>query len=212
MKKTTYLGIAFYLCTLLGAVLLFATQPKTILVLGDSLTAGYGIDVDKAFPAVLQAKIEQESLPYVVVNAGVSGDTTAGGLRRIDWLLRQRINCLILALGANDGLRGVPLEATKSNLQGIINKTRQKYPEAQIIIAGMLVPPNMGPDYFERFRELFKELARENDALLIPFLLDGVAGKSSLNLADGIHPTPEGHEIMAENVWQVLEPVLERPE
>lgn len=179
-----------------------------ILVLGDSLAAGYELDPEQAFPAVLQRNIDRESLDFEVVNAGVSGETTAGGLRRLNWLLQRPVDILILELGANDGLRGVPLEATKQNLQAIIDQTRQKNPEAEILIAGMQVPPNLGPDYATRFRSLFPELARKNDAYLIPFLLEGVAGRPDLNLPDGIHPTAEGHRILADNVWEVLKPLL----
>ena len=141
---------------------------------------------------------------YKVINAGLSGETSAGGLTRIDWILQNRIDVFILELGANDGLRGLPLIQTKSNLQSIIQKVKKKYPEAQIVIAGMMVPPNMGKDYATEFSYIFNELATENNAILIPFLLDGVGGKPELNLPDGIHPNIEGHKIVAQNVYNVL--------
>jgi len=187
---------------------LSADSVKTVLVLGDSLSAGYGLNATQAYPALLQRRVDEVGLNFEVVNAGVSGDTSAGGLRRIDWLLRRQIDVLILELGANDGLRGIPLESTKANLQKIIDKTLQHSPGARIVIAGMMVPPNLGPIYTDQFRNLFSELAEENEAELIPFLLARVAGRRELNLADGIHPNPEGHRLVAETVWEVLEPVL----
>ena len=185
-----------------------ADELKTILVLGNSLAAGYGLDPDSAFPALIQEKIDARGLDYEVINAGVSGDTSAGGLRRIDWLLKRGVDILILELGANDGLRGIPLASTRQNLQGIIDRVREKNPAAHPVVAGMLVPPNLGPEYSNEFRSLFRELAAENDGVLIPFLLEGVAGRPELNLPDGIHPTADGHRIVAENVWSVLEPLL----
>ncbi|MEJ2076946.1 MAG: arylesterase [Acidobacteriota bacterium] len=179
-----------------------------LLVLGDSLTAGYGLDPSQAYPAQLQKKIDAAGLDVEVVNAGLSGETSAGGARRVNWLLRRRVDILLLELGANDGLRGIPLDSTRKNLQHIIDETRGRYPHAQVVIAGMLVPPNLGPDYSQRFRDLFRELAEKNQATLIPFLLEGVAGKPELNQADGIHPTPDGHKLVAENVWKVIRPLL----
>ncbi len=181
-----------------------------LLVLGDSLTAGYGLDPSQAYPAELQKKIDAAGLDIEVVNAGLSGETSAGGARRIDWLLKRRVDILLLELGANDGLRGIPLESTRKNLQQIIDKTRRRYPGVQIVIAGMLVPPNLGPDYSTSFRDLFRNLAKKNHAVLIPFLLEGVAGKPELNQADGIHPTPEGQKLVAENVWGVIRSLLNR--
>ncbi|GAB4119247.1 MAG: arylesterase [Acidobacteriota bacterium] len=183
--------------------------PKRILILGDSLTAGYGLDPKQAYPALLQERIDREGLPYRVVDAGVSGDTSAGGLSRINWLLREPVDVLVLELGANDGLRGIELDSTRRNLQGIIDRTRQSYPDVRILIAGMMVPPNLGKDYATRFRELFVELAATNGAVLLPFLLEGVAGRPELNLPDGIHPTAEGHRRVADNVWRYLRPLLE---
>jgi len=186
------------------------SERKVVLFLGDSLTAGYGLEKEQAFPAHVQAKIDSLGLPFEVVNAGVSGDTSSGGLRRIDWMLKRRVDVLVLALGANDALRGVPLDVTRGNLQGILDKAREKYPEMQIVIAGMEAPPNMGADYTGSFREIFRDLAKTNDAALIPFLLAGVAGFPELNQPDRIHPTVEGHRMVGETVWTVLKPVLER--
>jgi acyl-CoA thioesterase-1 len=175
---------------------------------GDSLTAGYGIDPDSAFPALVEKALETKGKEVKVVNAGLSGETSAGGLSRIDWVLRQPVDVFVLELGANDGLRGLPIEQTEKNLQAIIDKVRAKNPHVKIVIAGMMVPPNMGPDYATRFQKVFPQLARRNDAVLIPFLLEDVAGIEKLNQADGIHPNPEGHRIVARNVLEVLEPLL----
>jgi len=181
---------------------------KTILFLGDSLTAGYGIDPDQAYPALIAAEIAAQQLPYKVVPSGLSGETSAGGLRRIDWMLRRPVSILVLALGSNDGLRGIDLSDTRKNLQAIIDKTKAKNPEAKVVIAGMMMPPNLGATYTEQFKTMFPTLAAENDATLIPFLLENVAGERSLNLPDGIHPNPRGHKLVYQNVWAVLEPLL----
>ena len=182
---------------------------KTILIFGDSLTAGYGLDdVNDAFPALLQTKIDSLSLDYTVVNSGVSGETTAGGKSRINWVLNQKVDIFILELGANDGLRGVPLSETRKNLQGIINAVLEKNSATKIILAGMQLPPNMGQDYITEFKTIFPELAEKNNLALIPFLLKDVGGIPELNQADGIHPTVEGHKIMANNVWEVLAPII----
>lgn len=185
------------------------STPKVILFFGDSLTAGYGLDPAQAFPAVIQAKINARGWDFRVINAGLSGDTTAGGLRRIAWVLQRPIDVLVLALGANDGLRGLPIAEARHNLQAIIDRTRQKYPQVKIVLAGMQMPTNLGREYTTSFRALFPTLAAANDAALIPFLLEGVGGIPALNLPDGIHPTPAGHAIIAENVWKVLEPLLQ---
>lgn len=179
-----------------------------VLVLGDSLSAGHGLDQEEAFPALVEKRARQAGLPVRVINAGVSGDTTASGLRRIDWLLRSPVDVLLLELGANDGLRGVAPDATHQNLQEIIDRVRASNRRVEIVIAGMMVPPNMGPDYSDRFRKIFPALAEDNNTHLIPFLLEGVAGDPSLNLSDGIHPNAAGHRKVAENVWQVLGPLL----
>jgi acyl-CoA thioesterase I len=185
-----------------------APAPRVVLFLGDSITAGYGLDPSQAFPALIQQKIDAQRWNFKVINAGQSGDTSAGGLGRMDWLLKNKIDVLVLELGANDGLRGLPVENSKKNLQAIIDHTKDKYPEAKVIIAGMKVPPNMGGDYGRKFEAVFVDLAKNNNAPLIPFILEGVGGLPELNLADGIHPTAKGHEIVAANVWKVLEPVL----
>jgi acyl-CoA thioesterase-1 len=157
---------------------------------------------------LIEDKIQTKKWNFKVVNAGQSGDTTAGGLNRMDWLLKSRIDVLVLELGGNDGLRGLPPDTTRKNLQAIIDRTKKKYPDVKIILAGMKVPPNMGRDYGRQFDAIFPELAKKNKAELIPFVLEGVGGVRELNLPDGIHPTAKGHEIIANNVWRVLEPVL----
>ncbi|MCY7350153.1 MAG: arylesterase [Cytophagaceae bacterium] len=181
---------------------------KTILFFGNSLTAGYGVEPTQAFPALVGREIDSAGLDYRVVNAGLSGETTAGGKSRIGWVLRQPVDVFVLELGGNDGLRGIQLVSTKRNLQAIIDTVRRKSPQAKIVIAGMQIPPNMGPEYTTRFRQIFGELATENRAVLIPFLLEGVGGVPRLNQSDGIHPTPQGHRLVARTVWNVLEPVL----
>src|SRR5215471_7201970 len=199
------------LYVLLVAIILIgaAPMPRVVLFLGDSITAGYGLDITQAYPALIQEKIDAKNWPFKVVNAGQSGDTTAGGLNRIDWLLRSRIDVLFLELGANDGLRGLPAENVQKNLQAIIDRVKTKYPEVKIVIAGMKVPPNMGRSYSDQFQFIFVSLAKKNNAPLIPFILEGVGGIRDLNLPDGIHPTARGHEIVAANVWKALEPVLQ---
>lgn len=185
-----------------------APTPRVVLFLGDSITAGYGLDISQAYPALIQQKIDAKSWPFKVVNAGQSGDTTAGGLNRIDWLLRNRIDVLFLELGANDGLRGLPADTIQKNLQAIIDRVKTKYPDAQIVIAGMKMPPNMGQSYSKQFESVFVSVAKKNNALLIPFILEGVGGVRDLNLPDGMHPTVRGQQIVAANVWKALEPVL----
>ncbi|MGH8165386.1 MAG: arylesterase [Rhodanobacteraceae bacterium] len=182
----------------------------TILFLGDSLTAGRGVEESQAFPALIQEKIRAQNLPFEVINAGLSGDTTAGGLSRLDWILQKPIDVLVLELGANDGLRGLPIPAMKQNLQTIIDRVKAKNPQVKIVIAGMQIPPNFGEKYATDFRAAFPELAEKNHAALIPFLLEGVGGHLDLNQADQIHPTAAGHKIVAENVWRILEPLLEK--
>ncbi len=179
-----------------------------VVFFGDSLTAGFGLDPDLAFPALVQELISERGWTYRVVNAGVSGETSSGGLRRIDWLLRQDVDVLVLELGANDALRGTDLALTAENLQGIIDRARDRYPDVEVVLAGMQVPPNLGADYTEAFAALFERLAEDNDAHLIPFLLADVGGVRELNLADGIHPNAEGHRRVADNVWAVLAPIL----
>ncbi|WP_229201869.1 arylesterase [Arsenicibacter rosenii] len=189
-----------------------AVAKKVIVFYGNSLAAGYGLDPSQAFPALIGKRIDSLGLPYKVVNAGLSGETSAGGKSRISWVLRQSADIFVLELGGNDGLRGLPLSSTRENLQAIMDTVRHKNPETTIVIAGMQIPPNLGTTYTKEFRELFKQLADKNNAILIPFLLEGVGGIPRLNQADGIHPTAEGHRMVAENVWKVLEPVVRKAE
>ena len=201
------LGLSFFLPAL-AAETPAAASPKTVVFLGDSLTAGLGVQPTEAFPALVAEKIRAAKLPYEVENAGLSGDTSAGGLRRIDWLLQRRIDLLVLELGANDGLRGLDLKSMKANLQSIIDKTKAKNPQVKIVLAGMQVPPNLGAEYVSGFQRVYDELAKENNATLIPFLLEGVGGHRELNQQDLIHPSPAGHRIVADLVWRTLEPLL----
>lgn len=181
---------------------------NVILFFGNSLTAGYGLDTNEAFPALIQQKIDSLGWSYKVVNAGLSGETTASGKNRLDWVLNQNVEVFVLELGANDGLRGIPIGETRKNLQEIIDLVREKNPGAEIILAGMQIPPNMGPEYTSEFRSIFPELAEKNDIHLIPFLLEDVAGIPDLNQDDGIHPTAEGQKVVTKNVWEVLQPVI----
>lgn len=184
------------------------TQKKNILIFGNSLCAGLGVESDEAFPSLLGMKIDSLNLPYQVINAGLSGETTAAGKERINWMLKQKVDIFVLELGANDGLRGIPLTETRKNLQSIIDQVKAKYPEAKLLMTGMQVPPNMGSKYASEFKAIFPELAKKNNMALVPFLLDKVGGIPELNQSDGIHPTPEGHKILAENVWVVLKNLL----
>ena len=184
------------------------TKPKVILFYGDSLTAGYGLSTEEAFPAIVDKTLNQQGKPVKVINAGLSGETSAGGLSRLDWVLRQPVDIFVLELGANDGLRGLPVDETRKNLQLIIDNVKKKNPTVQIVLAGMMVPPNMGPDYTTNFQRIYPDLAKKNNTKLIPFLLQGVAGNEKLNNADGIHPNVEGHKIVATNVLKVVEPLL----
>ena len=181
---------------------------KRLLFFGNSLTAGFGVEPEEAFPGLIGQKIDSLHLPYEVVNAGLSGETTAGGRSRVGWILRQPVDVFVLELGGNDGLRGLPLADTRRNLQGIIDTVRRRSPGAQIVLAGMQIPPNLGPAYATEFKALYQEIAAKNHLALIPFLLQGVGGDRRLNQADGIHPTPAGHRIVARTVWAVLQPVL----
>ena len=183
-------------------------SPEKILFFGDSITAGYGLNPDRAFPALIQKQIDSLGLNYTVVNAGLSGETSAGGLRRVDWVLQQGVDVFVLELGGNDGLRGLNLQQTKANLQGIVDKVKAKYPQSLIVLAGMEVPPNLGADYTLEFREMYVELAQENEVLFIPFILEGVGGVPELNLPDQIHPNEEGHRKVAQHVWGYLVDVL----
>lgn len=185
-----------------------AAETKTLLFFGDSLTAGYGLDPDDAFPALIQQKLAARGLSWRVINAGLSGETTAGGLRRLDWILRQPVDIFVIELGGNDGLRGIDPETSRSNLEAMIKRIRERYPSVKIVLAGMQMPTNMGPAYTRQFAAIYPGLAQKNQVTLIPFLLDGVGGVPDLNLPDGIHPTAEGHKIIAETVWRALQPLL----
>ena len=185
------------------------SQQKTILFFGDSLTAGYGLDdVSEAFPGVIQHMIDSVKLPYKVVNAGLSGETTAGGVGRIAWVLKQKPDIFVLELGANDGLRGIPVTETSKNLQAIVDSVKSKYPNAKLMLLGMMVPPNMGAAYANDFKTVFPNIANKNKMALVPFLLNGVGGNPNLNQKDGIHPTAQGAKIVAGNVWSVLKGLL----
>ena len=183
---------------------------NTILFFGNSLTAGMGLEPSKAFPAIIQHKLDSLNLPYKVVNAGLSGETTASGKNRLGWVLDQDVDIFVLELGANDGLRGLPVKETKQNLQDIIDRVKAENPETKIVLAGMQIPPNLGYEYTDDFKAIYPDLAKKNNIVLIPFLLEGVAGNPKLNQDDGIHPTAEGQQIVAENVWEVLEPMLKK--
>ena len=181
-----------------------------ILFFGNSLTAGYGVEPENAFPYLIQKRLDSMSLSYKVINAGLSGETTASGVNRIEWVLREPVEFMILELGGNDGLRGIDPVESEKNLQKIIDLAKNSSPGIQIIIAGMEAPPNMGEEYVNTFRSIFRNLSQSNNLPLIPFLLKGVGGEPSLNLTDGIHPNEEGHKIVADNVWAVLERILSK--
>jgi acyl-CoA thioesterase-1 len=185
-----------------------AAAEPVVVALGDSLTAGFGVAPDEAWPALLQARLLREGYAYRVANAGVSGDTTAGGLRRVDWLLRLKPEVAIVALGANDGLRGQPLDATRANLAAIV--TQLQAAGVRVLLAGMRLPPNYGDEYTRAFARIFPEVARQAQVPLLPFLLDGVAADPRLNQADGIHPNAEGHRVLAERIWPFLVPLLRK--
>ncbi|HWM26073.1 MAG TPA: arylesterase [Chthoniobacterales bacterium] len=219
MRKTmpAICGIALSLCLFSPTIFGQAANPapvasptKTIVFLGDSLTAGLGVQPTEAFPALIAEKVRAAGLPFEIQNAGLSGDTSAGALRRTDWLLQRSIDVLVIALGGNDGLRGQPIKSLKANLQAIIDKAKAKNPVVKIVIAGMQIPPNLGTDYAGSFQRVYADLARENNAALIPFLLEGVGGQRDLNQPDLIHPTAGGHRIMADLVWRTLEPILRK--
>ena len=198
--------VAFVLATLACSAGSAFAATRVIVALGDSLTAGFGVSPDEAYPALLEARLGREGYDYRVVNAGVSGDTSAGGLRRMDWVLRRSPEIVIVALGANDGLRGLPTVAMRDNLRAIVQRARSA--GATVLLAGMRLPPNYGADYAQEFEKVFHDLARETKAPLIPFLLEGVAGEVRLNLADGIHPNAEGQRRVAQHVWPHLRRLL----
>ncbi|UKT62607.1 arylesterase [Pedobacter mucosus] len=184
------------------------TSKKNILFFGTSLTAGYGLDPTEAYPALIQNRIDSLKLNYKVINGGLSGETSAGGKGRIDWLLKQPVDIFVLELGANDGLRGLAVAETTKNLQDIIDRVKAKYPNVKMVIAGMQMPPNMGAKFTTDFKNIYPTLAKKNDMALVPFLLDKVGGIPKLNQQDGIHPTAEGDKILANNVWVVLKDLL----
>ncbi|MFN0016419.1 MAG: arylesterase [Saprospiraceae bacterium] len=184
------------------------TTRKTIVFFGNSLTAAYQLPPEQGFPALIQQKVDGLGLAYRCVNAGNSGETTAGGKNRVDWILSQSVDVFVLELGGNDALRGVPVDEAKRNLQEIINRVKTKYPTCQIVLVGMLAPPNLGPTYTKAFAAMYPDLAKANGTALVPFLLEGVGGDPNLNLPDGIHPNEAGHRIVAETVWKTLRPLL----
>jgi acyl-CoA thioesterase-1 len=185
-----------------------ASARPRLVVLGDSLTAGLGLATTEAYPALLQARMDEAGLPFEVINAGVSGDTTAGGLSRLEWALAGDVRVLIVALGGNDGLRGLPVEEMRRNLTSIIGRAKAR--RISVLLAGMEAPPNFGEDYTSRFRQVFADVAREANVTFVPFLLEGVAGVPSLNQRDGIHPTADGARVIAETIWAALEPLLDQ--
>jgi acyl-CoA thioesterase-1 len=186
-----------------------AKKTRTILFFGNSLTAAYGLDdPTKGFAGLTQKRIDSLGLGYKVINGGVSGETSSGGNSRVDWILKRPVDIFVLELGGNDGLRGIPVNETKKNLQSILDKVKAKYPDAKLVLAGMQMPPSMGKQYITDFRNVYTDLAKSNNLTLIPFLLQGVGGEAKFNQQDGIHPTAEGHKIVAETVWKYLEPVL----
>ena len=190
-----------------AAAAMGAERP-TVVFLGTSLTAGYGLEPEEAYPALLQEKIDSAGLNYRVVNAGVSGETSAGARRRIDWLLREPVSVLVVETGANDGLRGLPPDALRANIQAILDRAGKLSPAPRLVLLGMRIPPNYGQAYTRQFEAIYPELAKANGAELVPFLLQGVGGVGALNQPDGVHPTAPGQRRMAETVWRVLEPVL----
>jgi acyl-CoA thioesterase I len=186
------------------------SESPSVVFLGTSLTAGMGIEPEQAYPALIQRKIDSAGLDFRVVNAGVSGETSAGARRRISWILREPVSVLVVETGANDGLRGLPVDSLRANIQAVFDRAKELDPAPKLVLIGMRIPPNYGLGYTGRFHAVYRDLARENGAALVPFLLEGVGGIPSMNQADGIHPTAEGQRIMAETVWKVLEPVLTR--
>lgn len=185
-----------------------AAEAPAVLFLGTSLTAGLGVDPEDAYPALVEARIDSAGLPFRVVNAGSSGETSAGALRRLDWILRQPFDVLVLETGANDMLRGADPDSTRANLRRIVERVRAERPDTRIVLAGMMALPNLGREYGEEFQAVYPELAREYGLPLVPFLLEGVGGVPEMNLPDGVHPNEEGHRRVAQTVWATLEPVL----
>jgi acyl-CoA thioesterase-1 len=205
--KSIFMKSLLFIISLLFASSVQAqdSNTKTILFFGDSITAGLGVDKSQAFPAIIQDRIDSLGLNYEVINGGLSGETSAGGLRRIDWILQRDIDIMVLELGGNDGLRGIDLNSTKENLQKIIDKVQTNNPDAKIILAGMQVPPNLGQDYTKQFETIYPELAEENNLPLIPMIMDKIGGDEELMQSDGLHPTPRGHKVIADTIWDTLE-------
>jgi acyl-CoA thioesterase I len=183
---------------------------KNIVFFGNSLTAAYGLSMSEGFPALIQKKIDSLHLDYNCVNAGLSGETTVDGKNRVDWILQQPLDVFVLELGGNDALRGLPVDQSKINLQAIVDKVKAKYPDCKIMISGMLAPPNLGAKYTNSFKNMYSDIAKTSNCALLPFLLEGVGGIPKLNLPDGIHPTADGQKIVAENIWKVLFPLLNK--
>jgi acyl-CoA thioesterase-1 len=224
--KSTHRNFSFYLLFVLAAWLtscsastekkqaeegnqvVDSTANKTILFFGNSLTAGYGIDPEESFAGRIQTRLDSLKKEFRVINGGLSGETTAGGLSRLDWFLVEEPYLFVLELGGNDGLRGIALTETKKNLLAIVDKVQAKYPNTKIILAGMQIPPNMGQEYTEEFKAIYPAVAKEKNIELIPFLLEGVAGNPDLNLPDGIHPTAEGHRLVMETLWPYISKAL----
>ncbi|MBO6524867.1 MAG: arylesterase [Balneolaceae bacterium] len=206
MKKIYILFLGLILIQLTNQI--HAQEKKTILIFGDSIAAGLGVDPSQAFPAVIQDKIDSLGLDYEVINGGLSGETSAGGLRRINWVLQRQVDIMILELGGNDGLRGIDLSSTKENLQQIIDRALANNPDMEILIAGMQVPPNLGIEYTREFQNLYPDLAESNNLKLIPLLLDKVGGRDEYMQPDQIHPNAAGHKVVAETVWETLYPTL----
>jgi len=193
---------------LLYSTSVFSQEKKTILIFGDSITAGYGIEPNKAFPAIIQNKIDSLGLNHEVINGGLSGETSAGGLRRINWVLQRNVDIMILELGGNDGLRGIDLTSTKDNLQQIVDRALANNPDMVILIAGMQVPPNLGIEYTQEFQNIYPDLAKNNNLELIPLILDKVGGRDEYMQPDQIHPNVAGHRIVANIVWEYINPLL----
>lgn len=205
-KKVVKVAVLCWLLIAFNTLLVFGQ--KNILMFGDSITAGYGLSEEQAYPALIQDKIDSLGLDHNVINAGLSGETTAGGARRVDWILQQEVDIFLLGLGGNDGLRGIDPSNTKKNLITIIEKVREKDSEIDVILAGMEAPPNLGQQYTSEFRNVFSEVASQKKVTFMPFLLEDVAGIDELNQPDGIHPTAEGQQIIADHIWTYLEPML----
>jgi acyl-CoA thioesterase-1 len=201
------IAVALFLTGMLSAR---AAATRTIVFFGDSLTAGYGLNdpSSEAYPALLQQKIEAEKPGWRAVNAGLSGETTSGGLRRVDWILRQPVDIFVLALGGHDGLRGIDPAVSRANLLQILERVRAKYPQAKLVLAGMQMPPSMGADFAKAFEQMYPDVAEKTGAVLVPFLLQGVGGQLDLNLPDRIHPNAKGHAVLADTVWKTLRPLL----